>query len=147
MLHYLITYVLMLKQSNHSQIGDLELQLIYAIKNKIQVNWAYTIMYHMRHQNSLIGGLPYARLITKILEGWGIDLKWDNGGNTFFLPLRFDRNLLRKFIFPSRDWSCFLVVRGFVLSIAFVLFRSISMSFLWTTKPKKSPALTQKRTL
>lgn len=50
MLHYLISYILMPKHSNHSQIGDLELQLMYAIKNKIQVNWAYTIVYHMEHE-------------------------------------------------------------------------------------------------
>lgn len=76
-LYYLITCVLMPKLSNHSQMGDLELQLIYAIKNKIQVNLAYTIMYHMKHQQSLTDGLPYARLITKILEGCEIDLKWE----------------------------------------------------------------------
>lgn len=67
-LHYLISYVLMPKHSNHSQICDLELQLMYAIKNKIQINWAHTIMYHMKHQQSITGGLPYARLITKLLE-------------------------------------------------------------------------------
>lgn len=75
MLHYLISYVLMPKYSNHSQIGDTELQLMYAIKNKIAVNWAYTIMHHMNHQQSLTRGLPYARLISKILEACGIDLK------------------------------------------------------------------------
>lgn len=32
-------------------------------------------MYHMKHQKSLTSGLPYVRLITKILEGYGIDLK------------------------------------------------------------------------
>lgn len=75
MLDYLIYYVLIPKHSNHSQIGDLELQLMYAIKNKIHINWAYIIMYHMKHQQSLIGGLPHARLITKFLEGCGFDLK------------------------------------------------------------------------
>lgn len=66
MLHYLISYVLMPKNSNHSQIGDIELQLIYAIKNKIAVNWADTIMHHMKHQQSLTRGLPYTMLISKI---------------------------------------------------------------------------------
>lgn len=75
MLHYLISYVLMPKHSSHSQIGDMVLQLMYAIKNKIAVNWAYTIMHRMKHQQSLTGGLPYARLISKILEACGIDLK------------------------------------------------------------------------
>lgn len=75
MLHYLISYVLIPKHSNHSQIGDTEFQLMYSIKNKIAVNWAYTIMHHMKHQQSLTGGLPYTRLIYKILEACGIDLK------------------------------------------------------------------------
>lgn len=34
-------------------------------------------MYHIKHQQSLTGGLPYARLITKILEGCEIDMKWE----------------------------------------------------------------------
>lgn len=72
MLHYLISYILMPEHSNHSQIGDIELQLIYAIKNKIVVNWASIIMYHMKHQQSLTGGLPYARLIPKLLEACGL---------------------------------------------------------------------------
>lgn len=75
MLHYLISYVLMHKHLNHSQIGDIELQLIYAIKNKIVVNWAYTIMHQIKHQQSVTGGLPFARLISKILEACGINLK------------------------------------------------------------------------
>ncbi|KAI5385253.1 hypothetical protein KIW84_072018 [Lathyrus oleraceus] len=49
--------------------------LLFSKNFIIQVNWAYTIMYHMKNQQSLTGGLPYARLITKFLEGCGIDMK------------------------------------------------------------------------
>lgn len=75
MLHYVIAYVLLSKHSNHSQINDVEMQLIYAIKKNIKVNWALTIMYHMKHQQILSGGLPYARLISRFLEANGLDLR------------------------------------------------------------------------
>lgn len=65
----------MSKHSNHSQIGDVEMQFIYAINQIIKINWAYTIMFHMQHQQSLSGGLPYAILITKILAFYGVDFK------------------------------------------------------------------------
>lgn len=64
----------MLKHSNHSRINDTEMQIIYVVKNKLQVNWAYIIMHHMVHQKKLFDGLPYARLITKVLEFYQIDL-------------------------------------------------------------------------
>lgn len=38
MLHYIIAYVLLSKNSNHYQINDVEMQLIYAIKKNIKVN-------------------------------------------------------------------------------------------------------------
>lgn len=50
------------------------MQIIYAIKNKLKINWDYV---NMHHQKGLSGGLPYARLITKILEFCDIDLKGD----------------------------------------------------------------------
>ena len=51
------------------------MQLIYEIKNTIKVDWDFVIMKHMQHQQGFSGGLPYARLITRILEHCGIDLK------------------------------------------------------------------------
>lgn len=75
MLHYIIAYILMSKHSNHSNFFDVEMQLIYAISKRIKVNWAYIMMFHMQHQLGLSGGLPYARLITKILEYREVDLK------------------------------------------------------------------------
>lgn len=62
------------KFSNYSQIIDTKMKVIYAVKKKLQVNWAYLIMHHMVSQNKISGGLPYARLITKILQTYGIDL-------------------------------------------------------------------------
>lgn len=47
MLHFLIAYILLLKRSNHSHIGDTNMQLMYVIKKRIRVNWDYIILYHM----------------------------------------------------------------------------------------------------
>lgn len=64
----------MSKHPNHSQTNDTEMQIICVVKNKLQVNWVYLTMHHVIHQNKLSGGLPYARLIPKVLEFFQIDL-------------------------------------------------------------------------
>lgn len=68
MLHYIICYVLVPKDYNHSQISELEMQIIFAIKNKIRINWILTMMYHLRSHLSLSTRLPYGCLISRILE-------------------------------------------------------------------------------
>lgn len=65
------------KLSNHSQINDTEMHVIYVIKNKLQVKWAYIIKHHMISHNKLSGGLPYARLFTKIIQSCRIYLNRD----------------------------------------------------------------------
>lgn len=72
--------------------------------------------------------------------------KPNSGEKAFVFPLRFKMNLLRKLIFPSNNWSYFLVKGGFVSSIALVLFWFIFIPVLWTTKPSKSHASSQKGT-
>ena len=49
MLHYVLTYVLVPKHSNHSQVSELELQLIRAMKLNLKINWSYVIYQHMMH--------------------------------------------------------------------------------------------------
>jgi len=68
--------------------------------------------------------------------------KRSNGEKACVLPLRFNMNLLRKFIFPNKDCNSFFVEGALVSTIAVVFFWLISIPFLWTTKPKKSPAQT-----
>lgn len=49
MLHFVLAYVLVPKDSNHSQLSDMEIMLLYAIKSGIQINWAYVFMHHLTH--------------------------------------------------------------------------------------------------
>ncbi|KAF1893033.1 hypothetical protein Lal_00024153 [Lupinus albus] len=71
LLHYFLSYLIMLKFSNHSQINDIELQLMYALKNNLEINWALTIMRHMWSIRETNSPLPYAIIISKILEHFG----------------------------------------------------------------------------
>lgn len=75
MLHYVLAYVLVPKYSNHFQVSELELQLIRALKLNLKINWAYVIYQHMMHQLSLSGGLPYGRIVSRILEFSGVPLQ------------------------------------------------------------------------
>ncbi|GAU38344.1 hypothetical protein TSUD_395980 [Trifolium subterraneum] len=47
MIHYFLTYVLVPKSSNHASINDMEMQLLYAIKNQEMVNLNNELCYSM----------------------------------------------------------------------------------------------------
>ncbi|KAF1870628.1 hypothetical protein Lal_00026013 [Lupinus albus] len=66
--------VILPKFSNHSQISDLELQLMHAIKFNIKINWTKMIMQQMWHVRGSQSLLPYTIFITKILEHFGVSL-------------------------------------------------------------------------
>ncbi|CAL0328398.1 unnamed protein product [Lupinus luteus] len=69
LLHYLLNYVILPKNLNHSQISDIELQLMYAIKMNIKINWSEMIMQQMWNVRGTQIPLPYAILITKFRSG------------------------------------------------------------------------------
>lgn len=68
MLHYFLAYVLVPKSGNYAQITDVEVQLLYATLNKIQVNWVYVIMHHMSHHNENNASLPYDDMLIFCVE-------------------------------------------------------------------------------
>ncbi|KAF1862531.1 hypothetical protein Lal_00024433 [Lupinus albus] len=72
LLHYFMIYVILPKFSNHSQISDIEPQLMYAMKYNIKINWAQMIMRQMWNVHSSQSPLPYAIFITKILKHFGV---------------------------------------------------------------------------
>ncbi|KAF1893025.1 hypothetical protein Lal_00024145 [Lupinus albus] len=74
LVHYFLSYVILPKLSNHLQIIDIELQLMYVIKYNIKINWAKMIMQQMWHVRGSQSPLPYAIFITKILEHFGVSL-------------------------------------------------------------------------
>ncbi|KAF1869366.1 hypothetical protein Lal_00018460 [Lupinus albus] len=73
-IYYFLTNVILTKFSNHSQISDIELQLMYAIKFNIKINWTNMIMQQMWHVRGCQSPFPYAIFITKILEHFGVSL-------------------------------------------------------------------------
>ncbi|KAF1874213.1 hypothetical protein Lal_00030246 [Lupinus albus] len=75
LIHYFLSYVILPKFSNHSQISDIKLQLMYAIKFNIKINWTKMIMNQMWHVRGSRSSLPYAIFITKILEHFGVPLE------------------------------------------------------------------------
>ncbi|KAF1865940.1 hypothetical protein Lal_00041721 [Lupinus albus] len=75
LIHYFLSYVILPKFSNHSQISDIELQLMYAIKFNIKINWTKMIMNQMCLVRGSQSPLPYVIFITKILEHFGVPLE------------------------------------------------------------------------
>ncbi|KAF1865991.1 hypothetical protein Lal_00041689 [Lupinus albus] len=74
LVHYFLSYVILPKFSNHSQISDIELQLMFDIKYNIKINWVKMIMQQMWHVRGFQSPLRYAIFITKILEHFGVSL-------------------------------------------------------------------------
>ncbi|KAF1894088.1 hypothetical protein Lal_00004006 [Lupinus albus] len=75
LIHYFLSYVILPKFSNHSQISDTELQLMYAIKFNIKINWTKMIMNQMWHVRGSQSPLPYAIFISKIFEHFSVPLE------------------------------------------------------------------------
>ncbi|KAF1869409.1 hypothetical protein Lal_00045272 [Lupinus albus] len=72
LLHYFLSYVILPKFSNHSQINDIELQLMFAMKYNIKINWTQMIMRQMWIVRGTQSPLPYAIFITNILEHFSV---------------------------------------------------------------------------
>ncbi|KAF1889010.1 hypothetical protein Lal_00042979 [Lupinus albus] len=66
LLHYFMGYAILPKFSNHLQISDIELQLMYAIKYIIKINWTHMIMRQMWNVRGSQSPLPYTIFITKL---------------------------------------------------------------------------------
>lgn len=81
MLHYFLAYVLVPKGNNYAKIGNTKMQLMFAMKRNMKINWAYVILRHMEYSRSLTSGFPYARAITKLLVSCGIKLRWEPSKN------------------------------------------------------------------
>ncbi|KAF1866328.1 hypothetical protein Lal_00024334 [Lupinus albus] len=74
LVHYFLTYVILPKFSNHSQISDIELQFMYAINYNIKINWTKMIMQQMWQVRRSQSPLPYTIFIKKFLKHFGVSL-------------------------------------------------------------------------
>ncbi|KAF1893018.1 hypothetical protein Lal_00024141 [Lupinus albus] len=96
LIHYFLSYVILPKFSNHSQISDIELQLMYAIKFNIKINWTKMIMNQMWHVRGSQSLLPYAIFITKILEHFGVPLEGETKVALNFRERKVDIEVVHK---------------------------------------------------
>lgn len=74
MFHYFLVYVLFPRAGNHFLVTDLELQVLYAVKNRIPLHWGRLILFHMSSFDLKSKYLPYAWIITRILEHYETNL-------------------------------------------------------------------------
>lgn len=71
---------------NHSTITGTEMQILFAMKSGIPINWAYMILENMASHEENSQELPYAFFITKILQ-------------------YFEVNLVKEDSVPMKDWE------------------------------------------
>ena len=74
LLHYTWVHILCPCGSNFAQLLNEDILMLWLIKNNIRINWPHYIMQHIiKCQNNKMP-LPYANLITRILQVYGFDL-------------------------------------------------------------------------
>ena len=75
MLVYLITYILTLRSSNHAQIMDDDLQIVYGLKSGIKMNWVLLIEHIMKKSHHLVDyEFPYAILASRSIDYFNVDV-------------------------------------------------------------------------
>lgn len=89
MLHYILTYVIIPKAKNFSQLTGFELHILYAIKNDIALKWAYIMKTHMFSSRVKTTRLSYAREINKLIGNLSNDIRNET---------RFDMNTYENLI-------------------------------------------------
>ncbi|KAF1872160.1 hypothetical protein Lal_00033814 [Lupinus albus] len=94
------------KFSNHSQISDIELQLMYDIKYYIKINWTKMIMQQMWHVCGSPSLLPYTIFITKILEHFGVPLDGETKVALNLHESKVDIEVVHKMAFVIDPVTC-----------------------------------------
>ena len=74
LIHYMLAYIIMPKFSNFSTINDCEMQVLFAMKNNRQINWAYVILNHLVTHNECASSLPYGHWLTLVFKHFNVDL-------------------------------------------------------------------------
>ncbi|KAF1858833.1 hypothetical protein Lal_00027084 [Lupinus albus] len=90
LLHYFHSYVIMPMFSNHSQINDIELQLMYAFKHNLEINWAFTCGLCERLTS------PCLMIISKILEHFDFSTAGESKITLNARDSQYDVDLIRK---------------------------------------------------
>lgn len=94
LLHYFLSYILVPKAGNYSQISEFELQIMNFMFEGRQLNWAFFVKSIMLGSREAIG-LPYAKEVSRILEHFGVDFS----DEVMFTPTK--ENLLDLGVLPS----------------------------------------------
>ncbi|MED6212948.1 hypothetical protein PIB30_088388 [Stylosanthes scabra] len=76
LLQYMLSYIWLPRRGNHGVLTEEDLIILWAIVQKVTLNWPYLIAQHLVYStaSSLNTGLGHGALWTKIFEHLGVDL-------------------------------------------------------------------------
>lgn len=74
LLHYTWVHILCPRGNNFAQLLNEDIFILWLIKNNVCINWPHYIMQHIIKCWDNKMSLPYANLITRILQVYGFDL-------------------------------------------------------------------------
>ncbi|MED6189438.1 hypothetical protein PIB30_096010 [Stylosanthes scabra] len=76
LLQYMLSYIWLPRRGNHGVLTEEDLIILWAIVQKVTLNWLYLIAQHLVYStaSSLNTGLGHGALWTKIFEDLGVDL-------------------------------------------------------------------------
>ncbi|XP_061351047.1 uncharacterized protein LOC133296114 [Gastrolobium bilobum] len=94
-LHYVITHILFPRAFNHSRVLEHDIPIMWAIRHGTLVNWRHYIcwmMYKAKHK----GALPFACLVQRILEYFGVPMGNVTLKKTTWYNHKFGKRLLEQ---------------------------------------------------
>ncbi|KAJ1430340.1 hypothetical protein SESBI_07831 [Sesbania bispinosa] len=81
LLHYTLARILIPRGSNYAQLTEEDIFVLWAMKERILINWPHYICQHMQKVKARkMTDLPYAMLITKLVEHYGVDTAKEGEG-------------------------------------------------------------------
>ncbi|KAJ1413046.1 hypothetical protein SESBI_19977 [Sesbania bispinosa] len=74
LLHYTLARIMIPRGSNYAQLTEEDIFVLWAMKERILINWPLYICQHMQKVKARkMTDLPYAMLITKMFDHYGVD--------------------------------------------------------------------------
>ncbi|KAJ1438247.1 hypothetical protein SESBI_03146 [Sesbania bispinosa] len=96
LLRYTYASILIPRGSNYAQMSEEDIFVLWAIKERILLNWPFYIFQHIKKvKDKYMMSLPYVMLVTKILYHYGVDSNLE-GEVSVCWSNKFDRRTLNK---------------------------------------------------
>ncbi|KAJ1377137.1 hypothetical protein SESBI_49198 [Sesbania bispinosa] len=116
LLHYTLARILIPRGSNYAQLTEEDIFVLWAIEERILINWPQYICQHMQKMKARkMTDLPYAMLITKMFSHYGVDTGKEEDANE--APIAGTDNVTDVHCFDNNMQHIMTAIQGLHLSM------------------------------